>query len=155
MSPVLAGDLIIGSSGLGTVGDRLVAVRPPDEKNGSPEVAYRIKQSIPLVPTAVYKDGLIFLTSETGTVSCVDAATGEYIWRERTGGKFLGSPVLVDGRLFCTDRRGNIFVLAAGKSFEILARNSLDEDSYATPAVANGSLYIRTTSQLLSIGGEK
>ncbi len=155
MSPVLAGELIVGSSGLGTVGDRLVAVRPPDEKNDSAEVAYRIKKSIPLVPTAVYKDGLIFLTSENGAVSCVDAETGEYVWRERTGGKFLGSPILVDGRLFCTDRRGDIFVLAAGKTFELLARNSLGDDSYATPAVANGSLYIRTLTQLMSIGGEK
>jgi outer membrane protein assembly factor BamB len=66
----------------------------------------------------------------------------------------MGSPVLVDGRLFCTDRRGNIYVLAAGKAFELLARNSLGDDSYATPAVANGSLYIRTLTQLMSIGGK-
>lgn len=154
MSPVIAGDLIVGTSGLRTIGDRMVAIRPPDDKNDTPEVAYRIKKSIPLVPTVVYKDGLLFLTCENGAVSCVDAATGEYYWRERTGGKFLGSPILVDDRLFCIDRRGDIFVLAAGKTFEILARNRLDDDSYATPAVANGTLYIRTTSELLSIGGK-
>jgi outer membrane protein assembly factor BamB len=155
MSPVLAGDLIVGSAGGRTIGDFLVALRPPNSKDDKAEIVFKITQSIPLVPTVVYKDGLLFMTCENGTVSCVSATTGEYLWRERIRGRFLASPVLVDGRLFCVGRRGDVFVLSASETFEELAHNSLGDDSFATPAVANGSIYFRTATQLISIGGEK
>ncbi len=155
MSPVLVGDLIIGSCGRGLVGDKLVAVRPPSDKNGKPEVVFNIKKSIPLVPTVLHKDGLLFMTCETGVVSCVRATSGEYLWRERVRGKFFASPVWVDGRLFCVNRRGEVIVLAAGDKFEQLARNSLGDDCFATPAVVNGAIVFRTASQLMSVGGEK
>lgn len=153
MSPVLAGDLIIGSHGEGTTGDMLVAVRPPSGKDDEPEVVFEISRSISLVPTVVYNDGMIFMTCETGDVSCISATTGEYLWRERVRGKFLASPIWVDGRLFCVDRRGVVIVLSASDTFEELARNILPDDSFATPAVAHGAIYFRTASQLISIGG--
>jgi outer membrane protein assembly factor BamB len=155
MSPVLAGDLIVGSAGGRTIGDFLVALRPPNSKDDKAEIVFKITQSIPLVPTVVYKDGLLFMTCENGTESCVSATTGDYLWRERIRGRFLASPVLVDGRLFCVGRRGDVFVLSASETFEELAHNSLGDDSFATPAVANGSIYFRTATQLISIGGEK
>jgi outer membrane protein assembly factor BamB len=154
MSPLLMNGLIVGSSGGGTIGDQLVAVRPPHGDKEA-EVVFQIKQSIPLVPMAVYNDGLLFLTCENGYISCVDAETGEYYWRERGRGKFMASPIIIDNRLFCIDRRGKIIVLAADKEFQELARNIMDDDCFATPAVAHGTLYIRTASQLISIGGEK
>ena len=156
MSPVLAGDLIIGSTGQSLLGDKLVAVRPPSGQNAKPEVVFEISKSIPLVPTVVHEDGLLFMTCENGYVSCVSAATGEYLWRERIrGSKFFASPVWIDGRLFCVDRRGDVIVLTAAGTFEQLARNPLSDSSYATPAVANGAVYFRTATQLISIGGEE
>ena len=130
-------------------------MRPPSDENGKPEVVYKINQSIPLVPTALHKDGLLYMTCETGVVSCVRAASGEYVWRKRVRGKFFASPVWVDGRLFCVNRRGDVIVLAAGDKFEQLASNSLGDDCFATPAVANGAIYFRTATQLMSVGGEK
>ncbi len=155
MSSVLADDLVIGSSGMGT-GLKLVAVRPPSGEDDEPEVVFEISQSIPLVPTAVYKDGLLFMTCENGIISCVNATTGDYLWRERVRrSRFAASPIWVDGRLFCVNRRGDVIVLAASDKFEQLARNSLGDDCIATPAVANGAIYFRTATQLISIGGEK
>ncbi len=154
MSPVLADDLIIGSCGGGIVGDKLVAVRPPNDKDGKPKLVYTITQSIPLVPTALHKDGLLFMTCETGVISCVNATNGNYLWRKRVGGKFYASPVWIDQRLFCVDRRGNVIVLAAGDKFRQLARNPLGDDCFSTPAVANGAIYFRTATQLMSIGGK-
>ena len=155
MSSVMAGDLVIASSGVGT-GLKLVAVRPPSAEDDKPEVVFEISKSIPLVPTVVHKDGLLFMTCENGFVSCVSSTTGDYLWRERIrGSRFLASPVWIDGRLFCVDRRGDVIVLAAGDKFEQLARNSLGDDCVATPAVANGAIYFRTATQLISIGGEK
>ncbi|MCP4783574.1 MAG: PQQ-binding-like beta-propeller repeat protein [Fuerstiella sp.] len=155
MSPVLAGDLIIGSHGLGIVGDKLVAVRPPNEQDKDAEVIFELRKSIPLVPTAIYTNGLLFMTCETGIVTCVNATNGKEVWRERVRGKFYASPICIDDRLFCVDRSGNVIVLAAGRNFAQLASNPLPDDCFATPAVANESIYFRTASQLIALrGGE-
>jgi outer membrane protein assembly factor BamB len=154
MAPVLADDLIVGSYGIGLTGDKLLAVRPPSDEKGEPELVYEVEKSIPLVPSALHKDGLIFMTCETGIVCCVNAADGKVIWRERVRGKFYASPVWIDGRLFCVDRRGDVIILKAGDKFEQLARNPLGDDCFATPAVANGAIYFRTATQLMSLGGE-
>jgi hypothetical protein len=69
------------------------------------------------------------------------------------GGSYYGSPVWVDGRLYCVARNGEVAVLAAGDKFEVLARVPLGEPSHATPAVAGGVMYLRTRSQLFSLGG--
>ena len=68
-------------------------------------------------------------------------------------GSFYSSPVCVNNRLFCVAKNGDIFVLAAADKFELLARMSLGEPSYATPAVAGGVIYLRTVSHLYSLGG--
>ncbi len=155
MSPILAGDLIIGTAGNGLIAEKLVAVRPPNGDGGKAELVFKITKSIPLVPTVVHKDGLLFMTCENGWISCVNATTGEYLWRERVRTKFFASPIWIDGRIFCVGRRGDVLVLAAGDKFEELAHNSLGDDSFSTPAVSNGTIYFRTATQLMSLGGEK
>ena len=155
MSPVLAGDLIIGSHGRGLVGDKLVAVRPPNNQNDNAQVIFELKKSVPLVPTPIYRNGLLFLTCETGIVSCIDATNGIEVWRERIRGKFYASPVCIDDRLFCVDRSGNVIVIAAAGKFTQLAANALGDDCFATPAVANDSIYFRTASQLIALRGTK
>lgn len=155
MSPVLAGDLIIGSHGLGIVGDKLIAVRPPNERDSDAQVVFEMRKSIPLVPTAIYRNGLLFITCETGIVSCVDATNGNEVWRERVRGKFYASPVCVGDRLYCVDRSGSVIVLAASRQFAHLATNPLEDDCFATPAVANESMYFRTASQLIALKGDE
>ena len=75
--------------------------------------------------------------------------------RNRIRAKFYGSPVCVNGRLYCISRSGEVFVVAAADKFELLARVPLGEPSYATPAVADGVMYLRTHSRLFSLGGKK
>ena len=133
MAALLAGDLVVGSGGNGLVGDSLVAVRPPANQGDKPELVFNIKKSIPLVPTALHKDGLLYLAQDTGVLSCVSAETGAEVWRKRTRGKFYASPICVGDRVFCVNRRGDVLVLKAGDKFEQLAKNPLGEDSYATP----------------------
>lgn len=154
-SPQLFGDLVFGSFGKGLSGQRLVAVRP--EKPGSPkgELVYDIRRSVPLVPCFVVKDGLLFLLTDSGIATCVDAATGKEHWRERVRGEFYSSPIWIEGRLYCVSKRGQIVVLAASRKFEVLARMELGEKTFATPAVANGVMYLRTQSRLYSLGNAK
>ena len=151
-SPQLFGDLVFGSFGKGLSGQRLVAVRPEKPGSRKGELVYDIRKSVPLVPCFVVKDGLLYLWTDSGIVTCVDAATGKEHWRERVGGEFYSSPIWIEGRLYCISKYGQIVVLAASKKFEVLARMELDEKTFATPAVANGVMFLRTQSRLYSVG---
>ena len=155
-SPQLYQDLVFGSYGSGLSAQRLVAVRAP-RKGGvkEPKVAYNVSQSPPLVPSCLIKDDLLFLWTDSGIVSCLDAATGARHWRERVGGNYYCSPVWIDGRLYCTSKEGDVVVLAADKTFKLLAKNPLGEECFAIPAVAHGVMYQRTQTKLFSLGGEK
>ena len=155
MAVVLADGLVIGSGGNGLVGDTLVAVRPPSKKGDKPEVVFELKKSVPLVPTALYKDGLLYLAQDTGVLSCVNAANGEQVWRKRTRGRYYASPIAVGDRIFFVNRHGDVLVLKAGDAFEQLAKNSLGDDCSATPAIVNGRMIFRTATQLLSVGGKQ
>ena len=154
-SPQLYQDLVFGSYGSGLSAQRLVAVRAP-RKGGvkKPKVAYNVSQSPPLVPSCLIKDDLLFLWTDSGIVSCLDAATGKRHWRERVGGNYYCSPVWIDGRLYCTSKEGDVVVVAADKTFKLLAKNPLGEKSFAIPAVAHGVMYQRTQTKLFSLGGK-
>ncbi len=154
-SPVIAGRFVLGSCGSGGGGNYVVAIRPGDAaQNKKAEIAWQVRRSAPYVPTSIAVGDLVFLWSDGGVLSCVRAPTGEVKWQERVGGDFFGSPVCVDGRLFCVSVRGEVVVAAAADKFAVLARNPLDELCRSTPAVAGGKMFIRTASHLFCIGGK-
>jgi outer membrane protein assembly factor BamB len=156
-SPVLASGLIIGSCGQGGGKvDYLVAVRPGDVATGKrPQLAYDLRRAAPYVPTALaYGDLLFLFDDDPGIATCLHAPSGETRWNERVGGTFFGSPVCVDGRLFCVSATGEVVVIAASDKFHLLATNPLGETCHTTPAVAGGRMYIRTVGHLFSIGGK-
>jgi outer membrane protein assembly factor BamB len=144
--------LIIGACGSGGGGNYLVAVRPGSPVK-QPEVVYTIRKSAPYVPTSVCVGERLFLWSDSGIVSCVQAASGEVKWQERVGGNYFSSPVWVGGRLFCVSTKGEVVVVEASDRFQVLARNPLGEVTHSTPAVAGGRMYIHTTKSLISVGG--
>lgn len=153
-SPVIAGDLLIGTCGKGAAGRQLAAVRiVPNSGDRRAEMAYTCTgRSAPYVPTPLAKDGLLYTFHDQGDVSCLRIENGEPIWRERPGGRFYGSPVWVNGLLYCINREGQVIVLRASREYELLAVNPLGQKSQATPAVAGGVMYLRTYSYLMSIG---
>jgi len=156
-SPVLADGLIIGSCGEGGVGKRLAAVEPPAGPGGSPQLAWSAPQgaATPYVPTCLYKDGLLYSFQDQGTVACRIARTGEILWNEKPAGRFYGSPVWLDNRLYCITREGRCVVLQAGRNYSLLAVNDLGEPSDATPAVADERMYLRTSSRLLCLAAKR
>ncbi len=149
-SPVLNGDVVINGCG----GSAVSAYRVPAKTGTQPEPIFTIKKPVPYVPTALVKDGRLFLWGDTGTIICADAATGKEIWRDRVQSAFYSSPVWIAGRLYNIAKNGDVFVLNDGDKFELLARIPLGEKSHASPAVANGTLYLRTYSHLFAIGGK-
>ncbi|MCU0917770.1 MAG: PQQ-binding-like beta-propeller repeat protein [Planctomycetes bacterium] len=155
-SPVLAGDIVISGCGKGSTGNQLAAVRIPADSTGQPAVVYTLKgRLIPYVPTPLVKDGLLYAFHDQGTIRCLRVETGEEIWSHKPAGTFYGSPIWVNGLLYAIDRQGKVVVLRAGPTYELLATHPLGEKSHATPAIADGVLYLRTYSHLFSLGGTK
>jgi outer membrane protein assembly factor BamB len=156
-SPVIASDLIIGTCGKGGSGKRLIAVQPAKAGEPTePKEIYRIEdRSATYVPTALAIEGLLFTVHDQGYISCLRIATGEQLWRQKPAGRFYGSPVYAGGKLYCITTAGDVVVTRAAPSYELLAVNPLGEKSHATPAIADGRMYLRTFSHLISIGPKR
>jgi outer membrane protein assembly factor BamB len=155
-SPVVAGDLIFGSCGSGGGGNKVVAIKAPaGNSSAKPQVAYEIKKSASYVPTPVIMNGLAWLCSDAGIVTCFNPATGEIRYQERIGGNYLASPIWVDGRLFCVSKTGEILVIEASDKFNLLHRFPLNDPCESTPAVGANRLFVRTERYLWSFGGAK
>ena len=104
------------------------------------------------MPSILYYDGLLYVTNEVGIVTCADAESGKTIWKQRLGGIFFASPVAGDGKVYMVGETGETFVLRAGRTAEILAKNELDERILASPAIANQHLFLRSDGTLFCIG---
>jgi outer membrane protein assembly factor BamB len=151
-SPLLVDGLIFGTTGSGGGGNYVVAMRP----GPTPEIAYEIKKEAPYVPTPVANGELLFLWSDKGIVTCINAGTGKQVWQKRVGGVgYSGSPVRVADKVYCVDEAGTVVVISAGPEFKELGRVDLNEECRSTPAVADGRMYLRTISHLHSLGGKK
>ncbi|HEX5471235.1 MAG TPA: PQQ-binding-like beta-propeller repeat protein [Lacipirellulaceae bacterium] len=150
-SPIVASGMVLVSCGQGGNGKVLVALRPGDTSH-PPQEVYRLQQNIPNVPTPIVAGDLLFLWHDRGVVSCYDLATGHRNWRQRVGGDYHSSPIRVGNRIFGISMNGEVVVLAADRQYQSLARNELNEPCHATPAVADGRLYVRTESSLLCVG---
>jgi len=154
-SPVLAGEVVVASCGKGGGGVRLTAVKRPLSDGDPAQKIWTLEKAgiTPYVPTSLYRDGLLYTFHDQGTVACLDPLTGDIHWSEKPAGRFYGSPVWVDGRIYCITRAGRCVVLKAGKTYALLAVNNLGEASDATPAVIDERMFLRTSSRLLCLSG--
>ena len=114
---------------------------------------WKLRQGTPDVPSPVIQDGLVYLCRERGDLICLDAETGEQLYRERTHRhRHRASPVYANGHIYLTSRDGLVNVVKTGRAFEIVASNSLGEVIAASPAISNGVLYLRSYQALYAIG---
>jgi len=155
-SPIFHQGMIYAVAGDGG-GDRNMVALKSEGKGEvtSKNLVWQKKKGTPYVPTPVAKDGLIFwVTDKESLAVCADAKTGKEIWNERLGGgdEISASPVMVAGKIYAINEKGLVFVFAASKEFELLAKNDLQERVFATPAVADGRMYVRGAKHLFCIG---
>ena len=118
-------------------------------------VLWRFEKSLPDVPTPLVYEGVVFLVKNGGIATTLDARTGKVLKQGRLTGAiedYYASPVGVDGKVYVASERGKIVVLRAAGDWEILAVNQFDSDIYATPAISEGVMYIRTQDALYAIG---
>ena len=157
-SPMLAGPLVIGTCGEGG-GDNLLVALPlptalpaPGGQPLAPAPAYTLDRSVaPYVPTPVASGPRLYLWGDRGVVTCVNAATGETLWRGRVGGMFSASPIVAGGAVINVSADGEIVAIADGDAFEVMGRAPLGEACSATPAAAGGRIYFRTTRQMFAM----
>lgn len=149
-TPVFGSDMIYIPTGLSR--GELWAVRPGGQGVvNDTHVVWKVRRGVPNKPSILLVDGLLYLCDDGGIVSCLDAKTGDEVWKDRVPGPFSASPLYADGRIYLFNELGKTFVIAAGREFKKLAENDLDAGFMASPAVVGKALYLRTKTHLYRI----
>ena len=136
-------------TGSGYGGRGVVAVTPGAAQGQLPATAvrWRVQKNVPYIPAPLLYQGVYYLVKTGGIVTTLDPSTGSLLKEGRaTGalGEYYASPVAADGRVYVANLEGKVTVLKSGGQWEILAQNDLREEISATPALANGRIYVRT-----------
>jgi outer membrane protein assembly factor BamB len=151
-TPVVGNGLVIVTAGFPV--KRVIAIRPgsvADDKR----VAWEYSRGTGYVVSNIFYDGLLYLFSDNGIVTCLDAETGAVKYeggRVPVPARFMGSPVAFGGYIAMTSEDGDTFMLKAGPSHEIVRTNSVDEPVFSSLAISNGRIYIRAQKHLYAIG---
>ena len=152
VSPVFGSGLVLAVTGHGAA--EMLAIRPDGANDVTDShVAWRaVGKDVPLTPSPVVLDGLLYMLSDNGVVTCFETGSGKTVWRELLGGNYLASPIHDGTRIYFFSASGKTTVIRAGRTFEKLAENKLASGFMASPAVAGDSLILRTKTHLYSIG---
>ncbi len=134
----------------------LLAIRLDGEgQTSEPHVIWDTSSGMPRTPSPLLIGEMLFTVSDTGTAMCLDATTGERIWRGHARGHHAASPLYADGRIYCFNQDGKTTVLKAGRKYEVLATNILESGFMATPAVSGKALFLRTKTHLYRVEAEE
>lgn len=148
--PVYGNGIAYMISGFGRT--ELLAIRldgPGDVTEKS--ILWDTSSAMPRTPSPILVDGLLFTVSDTGTATCLDAVTGQRLWRQHVRGHYAASLLYADGRIYCFNQDGKATVFAAAREYKELAVNELQDGFMASPAVSGKALFLRTKTQLYRI----
>ena len=156
------GLLYISSGYLGDRNRPVFAIRPGASgdislaggETSSEHIAWFQPQAAPYNPSPILYGDDYYTLLDRGFFTAHDARTGEEVYpRQRiaVGAAFTSSPWAYNGKIFALSEDGDTYVIRAGREYELLGVNALDEFTMATPAIAQGSLFIRTASKLYRI----
>ena len=126
------------------------AIRPEGQGDiTDTNVLWKCEKKGPYVSSPIIHDGLLYMVTDKGLVSCLNAKNGERIWQQQlASGTYWSSAVYAVGRLYFINNKGDTTVMAAEGTAKILRVNKLDNGTYASPAVVEGGLIVRTTTHL-------
>ena len=147
--PVLVGNRLVFSTGF--MKPRMLAA---DLQADAPpkDAAWVATRGVPTMGSPIVVDDLVYYVSDRiGMLTCLDAKSGEEVYRQRLGGDFSSSPVYADGALWVGNREGEVTVFEAGRNFKEIGKGTLPGRLMATPVPAGDSLYVRTTEGLYRI----
>jgi outer membrane protein assembly factor BamB len=118
-------------------------------------IRWKYQRSVPQLPSPLLYSGVLYMVNDNGIVTTLDPQTGNMMKQGRlTGapGPHFASPTAADGHIFFTSEAGAIVVVSPGGDLTPMSVNEIGEDTYATPAFADGRIYVRTTSALYAFG---
>jgi outer membrane protein assembly factor BamB len=148
--PVFGAGLVFIATGFNS--PSLIAVRPDGRGDVTrSHVAWSSSRGAPYTPSPIVVESRLYYVSDTGVLTCADAATGRILWQQRLNGNYSASPIYAGGRIYYSSEEGVTTVIGGGPTFERLAENTLDEPTLASIAVSNGALYIRSEGHLYKI----
>ncbi len=161
-APVCGKDLLFITSGNRPI-QPIFAIRPgakgdislSEKQETNSHIAWSKMRGGPYMPTPILYGPYFYTCSNSGVLACYEAATGKEIYKERIsagGDSYTASPVAADGRLYFASEQGQVRIVKAGPTFELLAVNSLDDYVMATPAISSGSLIVRSQHYLTALG---
>ena len=149
--PVYGDDLVFICTGFQQAS--LLAVRLDGKGDVTKsKVQWRLDRGVPLTPSPLLVGNELYMVTDNGIVTCVDAKTGKEYWRARIGGNHSASPIYADGRIYFLSEEGESVVLAPGRQLKHLATNQLEGRTLASMAVSSGSIFIRSETHLYRIG---
>jgi outer membrane protein assembly factor BamB len=157
-SPVAGDGLVFLSAG--SSGKRAMAVRlgGDGDISNSPAIVWRYRKGAAYVPSPIVRGPYLYLMSDTGIVTCIEAATGTVVYeggRPPVPATFTASLVAYGDRLLATSEDGDTFVIKAGPTHEILRTNPIGEPVFASLALARDTIYIRGARHLFAIRSGK
>ena len=114
-------------------------------------VAWKFDKMVAKTASPILVDDLLYLVSDDGMVTCLEAETGNQVWRERIGGNYSASPIAADGRVYFFNQQGKTTVLKPGRTCEIVATNLLETGLMASPSVDGKAFILRTKTHLMRI----
>jgi outer membrane protein assembly factor BamB len=121
----------------------------------STAIKWRYTKPVPQVPSTLLYKGVLYMVNDGGILISFDPATGNVLKQGRLTGaidKYFSSPVGADGKVFLIGEAGAVSVLKADGDWQIMTVNQLDDECFATPAIADGRIYVRTRSALYCFG---
>ena len=131
-----------------------MAIRPGGRGDvTASHIAWESPTGAPYISSLVHDGGLIFMATDVGGVTVVDAKSGARVWQQRIEGIFSASPVAGDGKVYFASETGETIVVRSGRTPEVIARNDIGERMMASPAISNGQIFLRTDDHLFAIGG--
>lgn len=148
--PVYGNGLVFIATGFQT--PSMLAVRADGSGDVTDtHVAWTLRRGAPHTPSPLLVGDELYMVSDYGVLTCIDAESGEVHWQHRIGGNYSASPVFADGRIYLQSEEGKTTVIAPGTTYSELAVNQLDGSTLASMAVADGSVFLRTDSHLYRI----
>jgi outer membrane protein assembly factor BamB len=131
---------------------QLLAVRPDGTGDvTATHVAWAVKKNVPHSASLLLVEDALYMVSDKGTLSCLDAKTGAERWSESVGGNFSASPIYANGLAYLLDEAGTATVFRPGPGFDPVAKNKLGERTLASYATAGDALFVRTEKHLYRI----
>ena len=130
----------------------LIAIRPDGRGDATAtHVAWRLERGVPSKPSIALVGDLLFMVTDAGVASAVEAKTGAVVWTARIGGSYSASPLVAGNRVYFFSEEGKTTVIEAARTFTLLAENQLGDGFMASPAAADGALYLRSRTHLYRI----